>query len=112
MGDAVQAAETIQRIDETGDEADPIVAPASVVDPRLEDEGGVLMGGCTCNHRDENDQPSDLEVKEREFVESWDDLVSKQNHCSREGIQNLIDDESLPGLEGDVGVVQRIQSLD
>ena len=108
----VESAQTIQRIDEAGDEADTVVTPTGVVDPGSEDKGRVLMGGCTCNYSDKNDQPSNLKVEQRESVEGWDDLVSKQNHGSREGIQDLVDDECLPGLDGQVRVVKRIQSLD
>jgi hypothetical protein len=77
MGDAVEAAQTIQWVDEAGDEADTVVAPAGIVDPGFKDECGVLMGGCTCNHRDKDDQPSNLEVEKRELVECRDDLVSE-----------------------------------
>lgn len=63
MGYTVEAAETVQWVDEAGDEADTVVGPAGIVHPGLEDEGGVLVGGCTCNHRDENDEPSNLEVE-------------------------------------------------
>lgn len=108
MGHTVQTAQTVQRIDEAGDEADTVVTPAGIVDPGLEDKGSVLMGRCAGNDRDENNQPSNLEVEKREFVECWDDLVSEQNHSCCEGIEDLVDDKSLPGLEGLIRVVKCI----
>lgn len=77
MRDSIQSSQGIQRVDETGDEADNIAVPAGVVDKRPKHEILALVSRRTCDDCNENDEPADLEVEEREPVERWDGLVPK-----------------------------------
>lgn len=100
MGDSIEASETVQRIHKAGDEANSIIAPAGVVDPGLEHKGRVLMSWGTCDDGHQDDEPSDLQVEERELIQSRNDSIAKQHDGRRQSIENLINDKCLPGLEG------------
>lgn len=98
VSDSVQSTKTVQRVHKARDEANTLVLPARVVDPGGEDEIGVAVGRRACNNGDENDQPADLEVEQREPVERWNDSVSEHDDGGCEQVQALIDNKSLPCL--------------
>lgn len=60
MRDPVQATQTVQWIDETGDKANDIVVPAGIVDPGPEDKFLALVRRSARDHCDEDDKPADL----------------------------------------------------
>lgn len=53
MGGAIEACKTPVGVDETDDEGDAALFPASVVDEGGEDERGILVGGCNGRNGDE-----------------------------------------------------------
>ena len=75
MRDPIQPSQGIQRVDETGDKADDIAVPAGVVDKRPEYEILALMCRRTRDDCNEDNEPADLEVEQREPVECWDGPV-------------------------------------
>lgn len=60
----------------------------------------------------QDDEPANLEVEKRELVEPWDALVPEENHTSRQDVRDLVDDERLPGLDLQIRMIKRVQSLD
>lgn len=110
MGHAVQSTETVQGVDKTCNEADNLIFPACIVDPSLENEFGRSMSGRASDDSDQDHQPSDLEIKQRKFVQARDSLVSKHNHRSSNQIQALINDKGLPRLNLERLVIESYQS--
>lgn len=63
MADAVQAAHGIERIDQASDEADDLILPTSVVDPRGEDVLWIVVCRSTCGHGNHYHEIPDLKVE-------------------------------------------------
>ena len=108
MGDAVEATETIERVDEARDEADAVAAPPRVVDPSSEDKAAALIRWGTRDHCDKDDKPTDLEIEQGELVERRNDLVPEKHYGCCEEVQDLVDHKCLPRFDHQVGVVKRI----
>ena len=99
MSNAVQTPKTIHWVDKTSDEADDIVFPTSIVDPRPEDKLWISMGRGAGNHCNHHHNPSDLKIEEREPIQGGDDPVPVKDNGGADEVEALIDDGGLPGLD-------------
>lgn len=104
--DPIQSPQAVERIDKPCNEADDLVLPARVVDPGLEDELGALVGGRAGDDGNQDGEPAELQVEERELVQRRDDAVAEHDHSRRRQVEALVDDKGLPRLQLQVRVVQ------
>lgn len=81
MGNTIKTTERVKRVHQTGDEADGVVLPPSGVDPSPEDELWVAVFGGACDNSDQDGEPADLQVKERELVQGGNDLVAEHDNA-------------------------------
>lgn len=70
------------------------------------------MRRSTCHDRDQYDQPANLQVEQRELVESRDYFVAKKHNTGGQQVEYLINDKSLPCLENKVWVIESVKCLD
>ena len=105
MRDSVESAQTVQRIDQPSNEADDIIVPAGIVYPSPEDKFLALMRRSASDDRNKDHEPADLEVEERELVQCGDNPIPKEDNAGCQDVEDLVDDECLPRLDLEVGVV-------
>ncbi|KAI6756032.1 hypothetical protein HG530_011768 [Fusarium avenaceum] len=106
MGHSIKTTERVQRVDQTSDEGDAVVLPASRVDPSPEHKFGIAVCWGAGNHSDQHNQPADLQVEERKLVQGGNDLVAKHDNASGKQVQALVDNKGLPCLDLQIGLVQ------
>lgn len=68
------------------------------------------MGRSTSNNSDENHEPADLQIEQRELIECRNQSVSKQHDASSDDVKALIDNEGLPSLHFEIGNIEGDQS--
>jgi hypothetical protein len=110
VSDTIETTQAVKWVHQSSDEADSIRLPAGIVDPGPENKFGRLVRRSTSHNRDENDQPADLQVEERESIKTGNYLVAEQYDRCCDEVKTLIDDEGLPSLKFDVWMVQKDQS--
>lgn len=64
------------------------------------------MSRCAGHDGDKDNQPTDLEVKKREFVQAWDELVTKEYNRGCQKVETLVDHEDFPCFDDHARVVK------